>query len=267
MVGYGCVFKFARSAEIPVLNGSMQAETENRKGTDVAASQRLRVSEIYESVQGEGLLTGTPSVFVRTSGCNLRCWFCDTPFASWKPEGDYLRIGQIVEQTRQFAARHIVLTGGEPMIYKSAPQLCAALRQPNRHLTIETAGTIYRDVACDLMSISPKLSGSSPRDASPAWTQAHERRREQMDVVRRFMQQYTYQLKFVVDQPQDAQEVLEYLERLGGYDSERVLLMPQGIEKAALECQADWLLPWCQQHQFRFCPRAHIDWYGNRRGT
>ena len=76
-----------------------------------------------------------------------------------------------------------------------------------------------------------------------------------------------YQLKFVVDTPADAEEVLHYLKRLGDYDGDRVLLMPQGVDRKTLESQAQWLLPWCQQQGLRFCPRAHIEWFGNERAT
>ena len=84
----------------------MQREALNRKGA------LLRICEIYASVQGEGLLTGIPSVFVRTSGCNLRCWFCDTPFASWAPEGPHLTVDEVLAKTLALELRHIVLTGG-----------------------------------------------------------------------------------------------------------------------------------------------------------
>ncbi len=149
----------------------------------------LRISEIYDSIQGEGLLTGTPSVFLRTSGCNLRCWFCDTPFASWRPEGPHQTISQILGRVLEFRLDHTVLTGGEPLIFRSVVELCQQLKALGHHLTIETAGTIYRELACDLMSISPKLSGSAPSAASGSWRDAHHRRREQLDVVRRLMQQ------------------------------------------------------------------------------
>lgn len=228
---------------------------------------RIRICEIYGSVQGEGLLTGTPSVFVRTSGCNLRCWFCDTPFASWRPEGEQLEIAAIVERVSLLQASHVVLTGGEPFIYNCLPELCARLRQAGHHLTIETAGTIYHPVACDLVSISPKLSGSAPAPSSGRWHVVHNARREQLEVVQRLMCEHPYQLKFVVDNLADAEEVLEYLARLGDYDGGRVLLMPQGTQKAVLDRQAQWLIPWCQEHDLRFCPRAHIDWFGNQRGT
>ncbi len=247
--------------------GSMRTESENRKGTSSSSATVYRISEIYASVQGEGLLTGTPSLFVRTSGCNLRCWFCDTPFASSEPEGKYLSILDIESQCDLHAPSHVVLTGGEPMIYAKLPALCRVLKRRGRHLTIETAGTVYRQVECDLISISPKLSGSAPQLASPSWQAAHEYRRERLDVVRSLMQDHAYQLKFVVDCPDDASEVLAYLDRLGAYESERVLLMPQGTDQASLTRQAEWLIPWCQKHDFRFCARAHIEWFGNRRGT
>jgi 7-carboxy-7-deazaguanine synthase len=268
----------------------MRTEAQNRKGTKALPASRFRISEIYWSVQGEGLLTGTPSLFVRTSGCNLRCWFCDTPFASWEPEGRHLSLPEILARCQALEApgqgrssvvgqSHVVLTGGEPMIFKQLPELCRALKYPDpasdpsswqlpqRHLTIETAGTVYRQVVCDLMSISPKLSGSAPKSAAATWSTAHHRRRERLDIVRGLMGEHPYQLKFVVDCPADAMEVLDYLARLGDFDGQRVLLMPQGTEQAALTRQAEWLLPWCQQHGLRFCPRAHIEWFGNRRGT
>ncbi len=238
----------------------MQTEPRNRKGALV------RVSEIYESIQGEGLLTGTPSVFLRTSGCNLRCWFCDTPFASWAPEGNHQSVEEILAKVAHFNLNHVVLTGGEPMIFNSIGELASRLNAMGQHLTIETAGTIYRELHCDLMSISPKLSGSAPPASSGSWRAKHNHRREQLEVVRQLMR-HPYQLKFVVDSEGDANEVLDYLERLGNVDHDRVLLMPQGIDARALDHQAEWLLPWCQAHNVRFCPRAHIHWFGNRRGT
>src|SRR5688572_20004036 len=123
----------------------------------------MRISEIFYSIQGEGELTGVPSVFVRTSGCNLRCTWCDTKYASWNPEGEELSIDAIVEQVRTFPARHVVLTGGEPMVARGISELAQRLRDDGLHITIETAGTIAPDgIACDLASLSPKLSNSTP---------------------------------------------------------------------------------------------------------
>jgi len=230
----------------------------------------MLISEIYRSRQGEGFLTGTPSVFVRTSGCNLRCGFCDTPFASWNPEGDQYSISEVVEQVQVLAdgARHIVLTGGEPMLPREIGELCREFRALDFHLTIETAGTLYRDLACDLMSVSPKLSNSDP-DASRAgeWLKKHQSRRHRPDVVRQLIQKYEYQLKFVVNSPRDLDEIKDYLDELESATPARVLLMPQGIELAELEDRAQWLAPLCAVHGFTFCPRRHIEWFGNKRGT
>ncbi len=63
---------------------------------DPAAVPIMRIAEIYKSVQGEGFLTGVESTFVRTSGCNLRCWYCDTPYTSWQPEGEDLAVHEIL---------------------------------------------------------------------------------------------------------------------------------------------------------------------------
>lgn len=228
--------------------------------------QQLRICEIYESIQGEGLLTGVPSIFVRTSGCNLRCWFCDTPFASWRPEGESMSVVQIMEQVAAFSSKHVVLTGGEPMIHRSVVALAEAIRQAGYHLTIETAGTVWHELDCDLWSISPKLSQSAPSPDAGTWREVHHERRHRPDVVRRMMQS-AYQLKFVVDSPKDAQEILDYLAALGDYDSSRVLMMPQGTDIETLNQHAQWLEPWCKEQGVQFCPRQHIYWFGNRRAT
>ncbi len=153
------------------------------------------------------------------------------------------------------------------MIYGALPELCASIAAANRHITIETAATIYQSVPCDLISISPKLSSSAPRGASAGWIHAHEHRRKRVDIILRLMSEHAYQLKFVVDTTADAEEVLRFLDELVDYDGQRVLLMPQGITTDALDQQAQWLVPWCSDHHVRYCSRAHIHWYGNTRGT
>ena len=85
------------------------------------------VAEVYSSIQGEGEFAGVPSVFVRTSGCNLRCWFCDTPFTSWQPEGTHVALADLLRQVAGFQIEHVVLTGGEPLLQPEAEPLCAEL--------------------------------------------------------------------------------------------------------------------------------------------
>lgn len=228
----------------------------------------MRITEIYKSVQGEGLLTGTPSVFVRASGCNLRCWFCDTPFSSWAPEGVDLSVDEIIAQVEEWDCRHVVLTGGEPMLFAELIPLCEELRRRRCHVTVETAGTLHLTVACNLMSISPKLSNSAPRDAASAhWRRRHERTRRRVAVVRRLMAEHSHQLKFVVDAPEDLADVEDFLVEVGPVDAERVLLMPQGTELERLREKARWLSPYCDGRGYVFCPRKQIEWFGSVRGT
>ena len=228
----------------------------------------MRIAEIYKSIQGEGFLTGVESVFVRASGCNLRCWFCDTPYTSWNPEGDDLSVDDVVEQTVGLACRHVVVTGGEPMLFAELIPLCEQLREGGHHITIETAGTLLLPVACDLMSISPKLSNSTPpTDVAPQWSKRHERTRYSPDVLRALIDQYEYQLKFVVDQPKDCDEVLRCLDDLPAVQRRRVMLMPQGTSLEELQPKDVWLEQYCRDHGFEFCPRRHIEWFGLQRGT
>ncbi len=229
----------------------------------------MRIAEIYRSIQGEGFLTGTPSVFVRASGCNLRCRFCDTPFASWWPEGRNLTVSEIAAQVDQLQESHVIFTGGEPMIFAEAVELTMVLRHLGRHITIETAGTRYLPVACDLMSISPKLANSTPpAGQEPSWALRHDRRRHAPEVIRQLVAEYSYQFKFVVDSMADCLEVEQYLSGFPEIDRSRVMLMPMGTEAAVLAHTEVWLEPFCIQHGLRYCPRRHVEWFGGVvRGT
>lgn len=238
----------------------------------------MLISEIYASLQGEGVLAGTPSVFVRTSGCNLRCDFCDTPFASWQPEGQTMSVAEIVQKAKfvslqpddQWAdpVRHIVLTGGEPMLPAEVTPLCHALASEGFHITIETAGTIFRDVECDLMSVSPKMSNSTPpQDRAGRWQEKHEAARWRPEIVDQLIRGREYQIKFVVADCDDLPEIQTFLSELPLVSSDRVLLMPEGITQETLRQRATWLEEVCQTHGFTFCQRNHIFWYGNKRGT
>ena len=228
----------------------------------------MLISEIYRSIQGEGLLTGQDSVFIRTSGCNLRCDFCDTPYTSWNPEGKSMTIDQIVAEVLAVQPSHVVLTGGEPMIVKQLPALTQELSNRGIHITIETAGTTTCDVDCDLMSISPKLSNSTPSfERAGEWRQQHENRRLNYDAVQTLIAHYEYQLKFVVCQPSDLAEIMQYCDRLSVVESRRVLLMPEGTDAAVLAEREAWVRQLCDENQFTFCPRMHIAWFGNKRGT
>jgi 7-carboxy-7-deazaguanine synthase len=228
----------------------------------------VRIAEIFRSRQGEGEYAGTDSLFVRFSGCNLRCWFCDTPYTSWRPEGETIRFENLVREVAECPAEHVVVTGGEPMLVPELGELTRRIGELGKHLTIETAGTVFQQVACDLMSISPKLANSTPPlEQAGAWRARHESARHQPDVLRRLIQAHAYQLKFVVDKPEDLADIEAYLADFPEVPPERVWLMPQGVELAALRRREEWLRPQCAARGYRLCSRKHIEWYGNRRGT
>ncbi|MBI2365712.1 MAG: 7-carboxy-7-deazaguanine synthase QueE [Deltaproteobacteria bacterium] len=213
----------------------------------------MRISEIFYSIQGEGRLLGVPSVFIRTSGCNLRCVWCDTPYTSWRPEGRERSVAEILREVQKYPARHVVITGGEPLLAPEIEELTKGLKREGAHITIETAATIFKPVACDLMSLSPKLANSTPwKRAMGKFASMHEERRLNWDVIGKYLAAYDYQLKFVVERRRDFNEIGDLLGKLSPVDPTRVLVM-------ALEL--------CKEHGYGFTPRMHIDLFGNRRGT
>jgi len=230
----------------------------------------MLISEIFYSLQGEGGLMGVPSVFVRTSGCNLRCNWCDTPYASWHPEGRQMTPAEIVAEVKKYRAKHVVLTGGEPMIAPGIHDLAGLLRAQDRHITIETAATVPPEgIACDLASLSPKLAHSAP-DArlDDTWRRKHEALRWQPAVVAAWIAAGDYQLKFVVGSERDLVEIEALLRETGcAVPPDKILLMPEGVTVEALRSKAGWLGELCKTRGYRYAPRLHIELYGNRRGT
>ena len=231
----------------------------------------MKISELFFSIQGEGELTGIPSVFVRTSGCNLRCRWCDTKYSSWTPEGENVDIEELVERVCSYPARHVVITGGEPMIAKDIKEFVDLLKQSGKHITIETAGTIAPNgIQCDLASISPKLSDSTPEkgEISEEWIERHDSTRIDHDILNEWIDSYEFQLKFVVSRKEEINEVKCIIDKIeSDILPEKVLLMPEGTDSETIHSRYDMLVDLCKENGFRMCNRLHLNLFGNTRGT
>jgi len=235
-------------------------------------SDSLPISETFVSIQGEGKLTGVPSWFCRVSGCNLRCTWCDTPYASWNPEFSNRSNTSLVDELKASGVKHAVLTGGEPMMFPQLVELSNQLKDLGIHITIETAGTLtLPGVSCHLMSISPKLANSTPnndaRDLKGAWAKRHEERRLNFEVMNELIASSPdRQIKFVVSNPSDLDEIDQVLAQLNGYQPSDIMLMPEGVAVPDRE-SIQWVLDECLNRGWTYCPRLHIALFGDTRGT
>ena len=228
----------------------------------------MRVAEIYQSIQGEGLLTGTESVFVRASGCNLRCNYCDTPHTSWRPVGSDLGVQDIVTQVASYDVEHVVITGGEPMLFAELIPICEQLQEADLHITIETAGTLYLPVQCDLMSISPKMANSAPDPRSDAhWHQRHQRVRYAPKVIRRLADEYACQFKVRHDLPRRSTRGRTVPQATSGNTTPARVADARGYHTERLEASQSGWLRCASNSGYVFCPRKHIAWYGLTAGT
>ncbi len=228
---------------------------------------KLRIAEIFSSIQGEGIYSGVPSTFLRVSGCNLRCVWCDTPYASWNPVGEFCDINHLVKQCESLKNRHVVLTGGEPMIFPPVKELCIGLKLSEHFITIETAGTSWLDVDCDLISLSPKLAHSTP---DGDWEVRHDTRRKTYEIMHNLVLAHTSQIKFVIRGDHvnaDLKEIDEILAKIEPPTNTPILLMPEGIDSSSLQLAARKLVPICIERQWRLATRLHIDLFGNTKGT
>jgi 7-carboxy-7-deazaguanine synthase len=246
--------------------------------------------------QGEGKLTGTPCLFIRTSGCNLRCaWkgldgkgsLCDTPYSSHNPEKNNMEIDEIVrivkDNTKPQNINHVVISGGEPMLqFKPLRELTQKLKEEGFHITLETNATIYDEEVAeniDLVSMSPKLSTSTPWESNlkdtgvqynEKWANKHEKLRISIDKIQSFIDVRNkfgndFQLKFVVADDKDIKEVESILGQLNNFEPSDIMLMPEGVNVDTLNKRTGWIAEQALMRGWRFCPRLHIMMFGKAR--
>ena len=259
---------------MPVTSDIDVSDTERPTDTDTDTDS-LPINELFESLQGEGTLTGVPSVFIRTSGCNLRCWFCDSYHTSWEPTHAWMSIDEIVDRVTDFNATHVVLTGGEPLIHEQSIDLIKELSARGYHITVETNGTIVppAETPIDLASVSPKLASSTPTsDRPPAggnaalgeWAEKHDANRIDIPALSTLFDRYETQLKFVVTGDADMGEITELVDELQTQtetpiEDTDVLLMPEGQTREELAATRRAVAELALAHGYRYTPRIHVD--------
>jgi len=238
----------------------------------------IAVSEMFYTIQGEGIFTGRPSFFIRTNFCNLGCHFCDTPFTSLQPEkASRLLVYDLVTEALKYRGRHVVISGGEPTIWReSLPELCSCLMRAGKKVTVETNGSIYLPalIGVDLLSISPKLANSIPEPGSKHYAKHICNMAKTSEATSKYIRNQTsldglIQLKFVIDQPEDLVDVDAFLQSLfwGLRPNIFVVLMPQGRTSEECREKASWLVEICKERDWIFSSRLHLDIWGTRRGV
>jgi 7-carboxy-7-deazaguanine synthase len=237
----------------------------------------MKICEQFLTLQGEGKYLGYPSYFIRTTGCNLRCAWknrdgsitkCDTPYTSWRPEKGWdFDMADTLNLLAQKKARHVVITGGEPMMQKDITDVANCFIEKGYLVTIETNGTIYNEKLhpSTFISCSPKLKSSYPQEDSQALRLHCKNNSNLEDSLDKIIQHFEdYQIKFVVNDQKDWGEVLHWQKKLQ-IPRDKVWIMPQGISKEQLQSKAIWLFQMCMEEGFSFTPRMHVDIFGNKR--
>jgi 7-carboxy-7-deazaguanine synthase len=241
----------------------------------------MKISEIFYSIQGEGKRLGVPSFFIRTNICNLRCMFtstnlCDTSYTSWTPEDEKnigeMSIENIITEYKNCNIRDVVITGGEPAIQADElTKLCKELKSLNAFITLETNGTIINNFVnyVDLISISPKLSSSTPYDTK--FEKMHSSNRINIEVLKKYnilssQGKFDIQWKFVYCNQKDILEIKELQNSINIPDN-KIFLMPEGINENDINKRRLETVEMCLKHGFNFTDRLHIIIWGNKRGV
>ena len=236
----------------------------------------MRIVEQFDTLQGEGKYLGVPSHFIRTTGCNLRCaWenpdksitYCDTPYTSWKPEkGNVFNMQSTLEHLGKSRIKHVVITGGEPTMQKDIGEVVNGFIDNGYHVTVETNGTIYvPGIQRAFMSISPKLMNSYAQEEGSLEFKIHGQNNNYTVPTARYVLENDHQLKYVVNEPNDVNEVRSSINDVGGATG-NTYLMPQGITSEQLSAKTKWIFKNCVHYGFNYSPRMHIDIFGNKRG-
>lgn len=285
-------------AELP----EVKAEVAPAPAPTTKQSPTISVAEIFTSIQGEGPLTGTPSVFLRTNGCNLRCQFadpatgkknlCDTSYTSWNPSGKAMSPQEIYDDVvkqalmtpegakRKSPITHIVVTGGEPCLYgQELADLILGFLVTGFHITVETNGTKYIEIQSKqktkegkdvdltgnlLFSISPKLKSSTPFGTEHE--KMHEKTRTNDVVLEALLKRYPSYLKFVVTSDADLEEINAIRGKIN-LPAHRIFLMPEGVTREEIVAKSPKTVELCIANGFRYSPREHVIIYDSKRGV
>ena len=246
-------------------------------------TRKQPLGETYTCLQGEGKYMGVPHILIRVTGCRLRCQFsdsfCDTPYASWKPEKGIFTLNDVVkvyESNPQI--KHTMVTGGGPTIHAELlKELCVIGKKYDHTITIETEGSEFVQTEADCISLSPKLSNSTPRpgtwmdyanrEVTEKDKQLHEKWRCNYDAMRQLIDNHEdYQLKPVISNEKDLQEVKE-LQKILDIPNNMVWLMPEGLISEQLRERRVWLMKICENEGYNYTDRLHIIAFGDVRGV
>lgn len=227
----------------------------------------MKVSEVFYSIQGEGPWMGVPCVFIRLSGCHLRCAWCDTPYASWNPEGQDVTMDELLARLAQWPGAPVIVTGGEPFLFPFLPDLCSALRAEGRPVAIETSGSLYQKVVCDLVCISPKRDSSDPDSLRyPNEYARHRKARLNLQPLRSLLSDHSSAiLKFVIATQTDVEDAHQLVKELG-LPASRIYLMPCATSQVVIQDLAPQVAAWALQYGFRYSDRLHVRLWGNEKG-
>ncbi len=204
----------------------------------------MHISEIFYSIQGEGLSIGKPAIFLRLSGCHLRCTWCDSKFAWDLKSGKEINTKEIIKEIKKYPAKHLVITGGEPLIQQSAlKELFTQIK--GYYIEMETSGSIKSELHkyIDQYNCSPKMKNSGNKTFK----------------LEKFPKEKT-NYKFVVSDEKDIREIKSLK-----IPKKQIILMPEGTKKRELTERSKWLVEICKKENFRFSPRLHINIWGNKR--
>ena len=210
----------------------------------------MKINEIFLSIQGEGIYTGIPSVFIRTAGCNLNCPWCDTAYAKSQDDGTEMSISSIVKEAQRYDIDHVIITGGEPTIYpEELKKLCNELNFLNKKITVETNSTLFVDCNPHLLSLSPKLYQD--------WNDEI--------IMKNISKNCEKQIKIVVSSIEEAIDALKRIEKFD-IKKENIFLMPNADTRDKHIRGAAWLVPFCCKNNVRFCGRLQTLLWNSEHG-
>jgi len=253
--------------------------------TDVSKiSKKVAIGEMYSCLQGEGRYVGIPHLLIRVTGCKLRCQFaesfCDTPYASWAPEKGIYNLNDVVNFYKDFPhITYTMITGGGPTAHpKLLKDLCnIAVNNFNHFVTIETEGSEFVQTDAQFISLSPKLSNSTPRvgtlmpftgkEVTAKEKNQHEKWRTNYDAMKDLLSSHEdYQVKPVISNKTDLEE-FKALQKILSVPNNKVYLMPEGLNRNQLMKRRLWLTDICVQEGYNYTDRLHIITYGDKRGV